>query len=47
MYLGLEGDALFYELWNFSSDYSPDFGIRAAGLSVLTYFFDKCEVFEK
>jgi hypothetical protein len=44
---GLEGDTLFYELWNFSSGHSPDFGTRAAGLSVLTYFFDKCEVFEK
>lgn len=44
---GLEGDALFYEMWDFASNYSTDFRIKAAGLSVLTYFFELCEVFEK
>ncbi len=44
---GLEGDALFYEMLNFASNHSSDFKINAAGLSVLTYFFDLCEVFEK
>jgi hypothetical protein len=43
---GLEGDALFYELLDFASGSSSDFLTEAAGLSVLTYFFDICEVFE-
>jgi len=44
---GLEGDALFYALLDFSSNNSSDFKIMAAGLSVLTYYFELCEVFEK
>ena len=44
---GLEGDALFYALLGFASNNSPDFGRMSAGLSVLTYFFELCEVFEK
>ncbi len=44
---GLTGDNLFYELWNFASVNSNDFKKRAAGLNVLTYFFEICEVFEK
>ncbi len=43
----LEGDALFYALWDFASNNSPDFKVRAAGLTVLTYFFELCEVFEE
>lgn len=44
---GLDGDDLFYELLNFASINSKDFKIRAAGLKILTYFFEICEVFEK
>ncbi len=44
---GLTGDELFYELWNFASINSGDFKIRAAGLKILTYFFEICEVFDK
>ncbi|MGD2086387.1 MAG: HNH endonuclease signature motif containing protein [Candidatus Aminicenantes bacterium] len=44
---GLIGDALFYELWDFASNYSDDFKQKTAGLSVLTYFFELCEVFEE
>jgi len=41
-----EGDELFNELWDFASGYSSEFSIKAAGLSVLTYFFQICDVFE-
>ena len=41
-----ESDELFNELWDFACGYSSDFGIKAAGLSVLTYFFQICDVFE-
>ena len=44
---GLEGDALFYALLDFASNSSPDFRYMTAGLSVLTYFFELCEVFEE
>lgn len=43
---GLDSDALFYELLDFASNYSADFKEKAAGLSVLSYFFERCEVFE-
>lgn len=43
----LEGDALFYALLDFASNSSLDFRYITAGLSVLTYFFELCEVFEK
>lgn len=46
-YQGLNGDALFYALRDFASNNSPNFNIIAAGLSVLTYYFELCEVFEK
>jgi hypothetical protein len=42
-----KGDALFERLLEFSSAGSNDFKQRAAGLSVLVYLFEKCEVFEK
>jgi hypothetical protein len=45
-YKGVEGDALFYALRDFASNSSPDFKYITAGLSVLTYFFELCEVFE-
>jgi len=44
---GLKGDDLFNALLNFASSESNDFRNRAAGLSVLVYLFEKCEVFEK
>ena len=44
---GLTGDEIFYELHRFSSNYSDDFDYETAGLAVLSYFFDICEVFEK
>jgi hypothetical protein len=44
---GFERDELFDELFNFAALNSVDFNIRAAGLAVLTYFFEICEVFEK
>ena len=42
----LSGDELFDALLSFASGGSNDFKQKAAGLSVLTYMFEKCEVFE-
>ncbi|MCK4968054.1 MAG: hypothetical protein KAS12_03275 [Candidatus Aenigmarchaeota archaeon] len=42
-----EGDALFDKLHNFSSGGSTDFRDMAASLTILCYFFEKCDVFEK
>lgn len=44
---GLESDALFYALLEFASNNSSDFKLQSAGLSVLTHFFEICEVFEQ
>ncbi|MBD2130229.1 hypothetical protein NDI39_15425 [Microcoleus sp. ZQ-A2] len=44
---GVEGDALFEALCNFSSCHSTDIRKVAAGLAVLSYLFWKCEVFER
>ncbi|MCL2135468.1 MAG: hypothetical protein FWH37_07965 [Candidatus Bathyarchaeota archaeon] len=44
---GLTSDALFYALLEFASQKNKDVKIMAAGLTVLTYLFEKCEVFEK
>lgn len=44
---GLAGDDLFNALLDFASGSSKDFKEKAAGLSVLVYLFEKCEVFEK
>lgn len=41
------GDELFNGLLNFASANATDFVQRAAGLTVLVYLFEKCEVFEK
>lgn len=43
----MHGDELFNGLLNFASVGSEDFKQRAAGLTVLVYLFEKCEVFEK
>ena len=44
---GIEGDELFLSLFEFASNNSQDLKTQAAGLAVLTYFFETCEVFEK
>jgi hypothetical protein len=44
---GLVGDALFEALHEFACNNTNDFKQRAAGLAVLVYLFEKCEVFEK
>lgn len=45
--MGLIGDELFNGLLDFASGKSENFLQRAAGLTVLVYLFEKCEVFEK
>lgn len=39
--------AIFNDLWYFVAGESDDFEYKAAGLGILVYFFEKCEVFEK
>jgi hypothetical protein len=43
---GINGDALFEALHDFSSSSSSNFYRQGAGLGVLCYHFQKCEVFE-
>ncbi|VUT27584.1 MAG: hypothetical protein SYNGOMJ08_00130 [Candidatus Syntrophoarchaeum sp. GoM_oil] len=43
----LSGDEVFFEMLNFASNGSRVFSSRAAALTVLTYYFEICEVFEK
>lgn len=43
---GKRGAALFDALNNFASGGSSDFKSRAAGLAVLSYLFERCEVFD-
>lgn len=44
---GLDGDDLFNVLWQFTYGHKVDPKIQAAGLALLVYLFEKCEVFEK
>ncbi len=44
---GLKGDELFQRLAQTACSVEPGEQYRAAGLAVLTYLFEKCEVFEK
>ncbi len=44
---GYDGDSLFRELHMFASGQNMEFDQQAAGLAVLVYFFENCEVFEK
>ncbi|MBN3881959.1 MAG: hypothetical protein HWQ44_02955 [Nostoc sp. JL34] len=44
---GLRGNALLDALHEFSCNRSLDYDLRAAGLAVLYYLFEKCEVFER
>lgn len=39
--------AIFNVLWDFACNGQADYNYRSAGLAVLVYFFEKCEVFEK
>jgi len=43
---GIKGDILFDSLLEFASNRSSDFREQAAGLAVLSYFFETCDVFE-
>lgn len=43
----LSGDEIFFGMLNFASNNSSDFLTRAAALTVLTYYFEICEVFER
>ncbi|MDD5051015.1 MAG: hypothetical protein PHU49_00315 [Syntrophorhabdaceae bacterium] len=43
----LSGDELFEALFEFASNGRKEFTEMAAGLAVLTYLFEQCEVFEK
>lgn len=38
---------IFYSLWEITSGKQNDFLYKTAGLSILIYFFEECEVFEK
>jgi endogenous inhibitor of DNA gyrase (YacG/DUF329 family) len=42
-----QGDDLFFGLLDFASKGTTDFPEKAAGLAILVYLFEKCEVFEK
>lgn len=44
---GLAGDSLFEAMHQFASSGNRGFRGQAAGLAVLTYLFERCEVFEK
>ncbi|HRQ42094.1 MAG TPA: HNH endonuclease signature motif containing protein [Chloroflexota bacterium] len=44
---GYVGDSLFEALRQFASNGNSNFARQAAGLAVLIYLFEKCEVFEK
>jgi hypothetical protein len=44
---GIKGDSLFESLHKFSCGNSSDIRKAAAGLAVLSYLFEKCEVFER
>jgi len=43
----LNGDSLFFGLWEFAAAGNADIKVNSAGLAVLCYLFEKCEVFEK
>ena len=44
---GISGNALFLALSDYAAGTSPDYMRRVAGLVVLVYLFEACEVFEK
>lgn len=45
--LETDNDKIFFDLWDFASLNNTDKQYQAAGLTVVTYFFHECEVFEK
>lgn len=47
MQAGLKGDSLFEAMRLFSSQGRTDIRFQSAGLAVLVYLFERCEVFEK
>ena len=44
---GLEGDSLFEAMRMFSAQGTSDLRYQSAGLAVLVYLFERCEVFEQ
>ncbi len=44
---GAEGDLLFENLRDFAGGAAQNFSRQAAGLVVLCYLFERCEIFEK
>lgn len=44
---GLQGDELFHRIAQIACGVEPGEQYQAAGLAVLTYLFEKCDVFEK
>jgi hypothetical protein len=43
---GIQGDGLFEGLKLFATGQSGEFDVQCAGLAVLSYMFEKCEVFK-
>ena len=41
-----QNDDLFYSLWDIACGKSSEFNLRAAGVAVITYFFNQCDIFE-
>lgn len=44
---GLQGDSLFAAMFRFSTQGRIEFSYQSAGLAVLVYLFERCEVFEQ
>lgn len=44
---GLTGNEIFYEIMKFAAGNSTDFKKQAAGLSIIAYYFNVCDIFEK
>ena len=44
---GITGDELFDRMYQFSYNNNRSHAIQLAGLAVLSYLFETCEVFEK
>lgn len=44
---GLSANEIFYKIMEFASSNSSDFKKQAAGLTVISYYFNVCDIFEK
>lgn len=44
---GLNSDLIFNDLRQFACGNSPDFSKQLAGLVLIVYFFERCEIFER